>query len=222
MARERVPEQEAIVDSDQIEDYIRLSERLMGYVYQEVVDRATKLMPIAGRVLDVGTGFGMLAMTLARKNPEVEIIGLDVSEQMTEAGRVLVERRGLTKRVSFEKADAKEMPFPEGFFDAVISYGSLHHWVGPERVFDEINRVRKPTGMIYVADLRRDQPRILLWLLYLFVEVRAGRRMAGEMIASVNAAYTPPEIEEIMGTTTITEWQPRHTFYGINIFSGQK
>jgi len=222
MARERIPEQEAIVDPDQINNYVRLSETVMGNVYRDVVNRATKLTPIAGRVLDVGTGFGMLAMTLARKNPEVEIIGLDVSKQMTEAGKALVERRGLSKRVSFEKADAKEMPFPEGFFDAVISYGSLHHWVGPERVFDEINRVRKPTGMIYVADLRRDQPRIPLWLLYLFVRVRAGRRMAGEMVASVNAAYTPPEIEEIMGRTTITEWQPRHTFYGINIFSGQK
>jgi len=222
MIQGRIPEQEAIIDRDQIEDYICLSERLMGYVYQEVVDRATELTPIAGRVLDVGTGFGMLAMTLARKNPEVEIIGLDVSKQMTEAGKALVERRGLSKRVSFEKADAKEMPFPEGFFDAVISYGSLHHWVEPERVFDEINRVRKSTGMIYVADLRRDQPRIPLWLLYLFVRVRAGRRMAGGMVASVNAAYTPSEIEEIMGRTTITEWQPRHTFYGINIFSGQK
>ncbi len=222
MARERIPEQEAIVDPDQINNYVRLSETVMGNVYRDVVNRATKLAPIAGRVLDVGTGFGMLAMTLARKNPEVEIIGLDVSKQMTEAGKALVERRGLSKRVSFEKADAKEMPFPEGFFDAVISYGSLHHWVGPERVFDEINRVRKSTGMIYIADLRRDQPRIPLWLLYLFVRVRAGRRMAGEMVASVNAAYTPPEIEEIMGRTTITEWQPRHTFYGINIFSGQK
>jgi ubiquinone/menaquinone biosynthesis C-methylase UbiE len=121
VARKRIPEQEAIVDPDQIEDYIRLSERLMGYVYQEVVDRATKLAPIAGRVLDVGTGFGMLATTLAQKNPEVEIIGLDVSEQIIEAGRTLVEGRGLAKRVSFEKADAKEMPFPEGFFDAVIS-----------------------------------------------------------------------------------------------------
>jgi len=222
MARKRVPEQEAIVDSNQIEDYIGLSERLMGYVYREVVVRATKLAPLAGRVLDVGTGFGMLALTLARRNPDVEIVGLDVSEQMIELGRALVERRGLSKRISFEKADAKKMPFPDGFFDAVISYGSLHHWVEPERVFDEINRVRKSTGMIYVADLRRDQPRIPLWLLYLFVRVRAGRRMAREMVGSVNAAYTPSEIEEMLERTTITEWQPKHTFYGINIFSGQE
>lgn len=222
MTQERIPEQEAVVDPDQIENYIRLSEKLMGYVYQEVVDRATKLTPIAGRVLDVGTGFGMLAMTLARKNPDVEIIGLDISEQMTEAGRALVEKRGLSKRISFETADAKEMPFPDDYFDAVISYGSLHHWVGPERVFDEINRVRKSTGIIYVADLRRDQPRLPMWLLYLVLRVRAGRRQASEMVTSVNAAYTPAEVEAMLARTTITNWQPKHTFYGLNIFSEQK
>lgn len=108
MIQGRIPEQEAIIDRDQIEDYICLSERLMGYVYQEVVDRATKLAPLGGRILEVGTGFGMLAMTLARRNTDVETIGLDVSEQIIEAGRALVERRGLSKRVSFEKADAKE------------------------------------------------------------------------------------------------------------------
>ncbi|MBN1992110.1 MAG: class I SAM-dependent methyltransferase [Anaerolineae bacterium] len=222
MTQERIPEPEAVVDPDQIENYIRLSEKLMGYVYQEVVDRATKLAPIAGRVLDVGTGFGMLAMTLAKKKPDVEIIGLDISEQMTEAGQALVEKRGLAKWISFETADAKEMPFPDDYFDAVISYGSLHHWVGPEQVFDEINRVRKPTGIIYVADLRRDQPRLPMWLLYLGLRVRAGRRQAREMVTSVNAAYTPAEIEAMLARTTITKWQPKHTFYGLNIFSAQK
>jgi ubiquinone/menaquinone biosynthesis C-methylase UbiE len=222
MPRERIPEQEAIVDSNQIEEYIHLSEKLMGYVYQEVANRAAKLMPTAKRVLDVGTGFGMLAMTFACQNPDVEVVGLDVSEKMVEKGRALVETRGLANRISFETADAKDMPFPRSAFDAVISYGSLHHWIEPERVFDEINRVRKPTGMIYIADLRRDQPRIPLWLLYLFVRVRAGHQMGKEMLASVNAAYTPQEIAEIMRMTTITRWQPKHTFYGINIFSGQK
>lgn len=222
MTRKRIPEQEAIVDADQIEEYIRLSEKLMQYVYQEVVDRATKLAPIAGRVLDVGTGFGMLAMTLARKNSDVEIVGLDVSEKMIEAGKALVKKRGLSNRISFENADAKKMPFPDGFFDAVISYGSLHHWMGPEQVFDEINRVRKSTGTVYIADLRRDQPRIPLWLLYFFLRLRAGPRQAREMISSVNAAYTPSEIEDMLARTSINKWKPQHTFYGLNIFSKEK
>lgn len=222
MVQERIPEGEAIVDFDQIEEYIQLSEKLMGYVYRDVVDQAAKLASLQGRVLDVGTGFGMLAMTLAQKNQTVDVIGLDISPVMIEAGKRVVSRKGLASRVSFETADARSMPFPDDYFDGVISYGSLHHWSEPEAIFNEINRVRKPGGMIYVADLRRDQPRIPLWLLYAMVRLRAGKRMADEMVNSVNSAYTPSEIGTILGKTTITHWQPRHTFYGINVFSPAK
>jgi ubiquinone/menaquinone biosynthesis C-methylase UbiE len=222
MVRERTPEGEAIVDSDQIEEYIQLSEKLMGYVYRDVVDQATKLASLHGRVLDIGTGFGMLAITLAQRNPTVEVIGLDISSAMIKAGKRVVGRKGLAPRVSFETADARAMPFPNDYFDRVISYGSLHHWSEPEVVFNEINRVRRPGGMIYVADLRRDQPRIPLWFLYAMVRLRAGKRMADEMVNSVNSAYTPSEIGVMLGKTTITHWQPKHTFYGINIFSSEK
>jgi len=133
-----------------------------------------------------------------------------------------LDRKGLAPRVSFETADAQAMPFPNDYFDGVISYGSLHHWSAPEAVFNEINRVRKPSGMIYVADLKRDQPRIPLWFLYTTVRLRAGKRMADEMVNSVNSAYTPSEIEIILERTTITHWQPKHTFYGINIYSSEK
>lgn len=222
MTRDRVPEQEAIVDRRQIEKYIRLSEGSMTNVYRDVVRTATKLTPVTGCVLDVGTGFGMLAITLARMNADVKVTGLDLSQEMIDAGRSLIERRGLSKRIFFTRADAKEMPFPDDSFDAVISYGSLHHWLEPEQVFNEINRVRKPTGMVYVADLRRDQPRLPLWLLYLFVRARGGRQQASEMMSSVGAAYIPSEIAAMLERTTITTWQPKHTFYGINIFSERK
>ena len=222
MVQERIPEREAILDSEQIEEYIQLSEKLMEYVYQDVVNQAMRLVSLHGRVLDVGTGFGMLAITLAQGKPDVQVIGLDISATMIEAGKRVVSKKGLVPRVSFEVADARAMPFPDNCFDGVISYGSLHHWLGPELVFNEINRVRRPEGMIYVADLRRDQPRVPLWFLYEMVRLRAGKRMADEMVSSVNAAYTPSEIGPILGKTTITHWQPKHSFYGINIFSSQK
>jgi ubiquinone/menaquinone biosynthesis C-methylase UbiE len=166
MSRKRVPEVGAIVDPDRIGEYVFLSERLMGYVYRDVVEQAAKLAPWQGKVLDVGTGFGMLAMTLAQRNPAVEVVGLDVSPVMTETGKRVVAKKGLGPRVSFETADARAMPFPDDCFDGVISHGSLHHWWEAELVFTEMNRVRKPGGVIYVADLRRDQARIPLWFLY--------------------------------------------------------
>jgi ubiquinone/menaquinone biosynthesis C-methylase UbiE len=222
MIKERIPEREAIIDINQIEDYIRLSEKLMGYVYKDVIDKAMKLTSITGKVLDVGTGFGMLAITLAQRNPNVEVIGLDISNKMAEAGKTVVERKELSQRVSFVIADAKKMPFDDNYFDAIISYGSLHHWLEPERVFNEINRVRKPDGIIYIADLKRDQPRLPLWFLYMVVRLRANKRMADEMVNSVNSSYTPTEIKQILDKTTISNWQPCHHFYGINIFSPRK
>ncbi|MCX5998216.1 MAG: class I SAM-dependent methyltransferase, partial [Chloroflexi bacterium] len=154
--------------------------------------------------------------------PTTEVTGLDISPVMIEAGKRVVGRRRLVSRVSFEVGDARAMPFPDGYFDGIISYGSLHHWSAPELVFNEIYRVRKSGGTVYVADLRRDQPRAPLWFLYAMVRVRAGKRMADEMIRSVNSAYTPSEIGAILNKTTMTHWQPKHTFYGVNVFSSQK
>jgi ubiquinone/menaquinone biosynthesis C-methylase UbiE len=222
MVQERIPEEVAIIDPSQIDEYIQLSEKLMGYVYKDVVVHATKLAPLQGRILDVGTGFGMLAITLAQMDPIVDVIGLDISPTMIEAGNRIVARKGLASRVSFKMGNAQAIPFPDDYFDGVISYGSLHHWLEPETVFNEINRIRKPGGMIYVADLKRDQPRIPLWILYAMVRFRAGKRMAEEMINSVNSAYTPSEMGTILSMTTIKNWQPMHNFYGINIFSAGK
>lgn len=222
MVRERIPEQEAMVDDEIIERYVRWSQSLLRYSYRDVVGRATNLAPIRGRVLDVGTGFGMLAITLAERNPEVEIVGLDISEQMLDAGRRLVDERGLASRISFERADARKMPFADDRFDAVISYGSLHHWSEPEPIFDEIDRVRRRDGIIYVADVRRDTPRPAVWILYAMILIHGGGRLAGEMSSSVDAGYTPGEIERLMDGTTIAHWRPEHTFYGINIFSDRK
>lgn len=220
MVRERIPEEEAMVDDAVIDQYVRWSQGPMRYTYREVVARATSR--IRGRVLDVGTGFGMLAIVLAERNPDVEIVGLDVSGRMIGAGKRLVEQRGLASRISFELADARRMPFPDDHFDAVVSYGSLHHWSEPVPVLDEIDRVRKRDGVVYVADIRRDIPRPCIWIYHAVMLIGIGSRLAGEMSRSVDASYVPAEIEDIMSRTTITHWRPEHNFYGIKIFSGRK
>jgi hypothetical protein len=51
-------------------------------------------------------------------------------------------------------------------------------------------------------------------------EVVSGSADGGRDVASVNAAYTPPEIEESMGMTTMTEWQPRRISVASTPFPG--
>lgn len=175
-----------------------------------------------GKVLDVGTGFAMLATTLARMNQDVDVVGLDISRKMIEAGRKEVHRKGLAGRIAFVEADARVMPFPDDCFDAVISFSSLHHWPDPVSILNEIDRVRKPGGMVFITDIRRDAPRPFVWLLCTAIRLRVGRRLAEELAASVHAAYLPSEIEAVLEKTTIRDWQPKHTLIDLNIFSPGK
>src|SRR5690349_15965724 len=64
------------------------------------------------QVLDLATGSGDLALTIARKLPEAEVTGADFSPKMLEIAR----RKGLTKTVV---ADALQLPFAAESFDVV-------------------------------------------------------------------------------------------------------
>ncbi len=57
------------------------------------------------RIVDVGTGSGVIALTLAAKFPETEVYALDISEDALALGRSNAERLGLTERVHFFKSN---------------------------------------------------------------------------------------------------------------------
>jgi release factor glutamine methyltransferase len=57
------------------------------------------------RIVDIGTGSGVIALTLAAKFPETKVYALDVSEDALALARSNAERLGLTARVHFFKSD---------------------------------------------------------------------------------------------------------------------
>ncbi len=57
------------------------------------------------RIVDIGTGSGVIALTLAAKFPETKVYALDVSEDALALARSNAERLGLTERVHFFKSD---------------------------------------------------------------------------------------------------------------------
>jgi release factor glutamine methyltransferase len=59
----------------------------------------------AERILDVGTGSGVIALSLAKKFPDAEIGAVDISEDALALARENAERLGLTARVQFAKSD---------------------------------------------------------------------------------------------------------------------
>jgi SAM-dependent methyltransferase len=65
----------------------------------------SRLLPEGGRLLDLGSGSGRLLAHLASGRPDVEILGLELSQPMVDMGNRIFERAGLFPRVRLELGD---------------------------------------------------------------------------------------------------------------------
>jgi len=78
-------------------------------------------------ILDVGTGSGIIALSLAKQFPEAEILAVDVSEEALSLARENAARLGLSERVQFQKGDLLENLTER--FDLIVAnlpYVSMH------------------------------------------------------------------------------------------------
>lgn len=109
------------------------------------------------RVLDMGSGAGHTALALAAKGA-AEVIGLDVTPEMTAVASGLAAQRGLTN-VRFETGTVMALPYEDASFDLVTSRYSAHHYADPAAAFREAKRVLKPGGRVLMIDtIAPEQP----------------------------------------------------------------
>ena len=117
------------------------AQRAMSEDYLARIDLAPD-----SRVLDIGCGTGAITRLVAALEPVGEAVGVDPSP-------VFVARaRELGAGEEFIVADARELPFGEGEFHAVVCHTSLCHIPGPERVLAEAARVCVPGGSLALFD----------------------------------------------------------------------
>lgn len=106
---------------------------------------------LGGEILEVGSGSGAMAAEVLRAHPEANVTATDVDARMVAEARRALAPFG--DRASVLQADAAALPFPDGRFDAVISFLMLHH-VGPwEDALAELVRVLRPGGRLLAYDL---------------------------------------------------------------------
>ena len=110
---------------------------------------AARLVRFAGitpdmRVLDVGCGTGVVAITAARLGARVEAI--DLTPQLLERAR---ENARIAKvDIEFREADAEQLPFRDGEFDIVVSQFAHMFAPRPEVAISQMLRVLRPGGTI--------------------------------------------------------------------------
>jgi ubiquinone/menaquinone biosynthesis C-methylase UbiE len=104
---------------------------------------ALEHVPAPRRALDVGTGTGVGAFALARRFPDAEVVGTDLSGEMVEQARSKTPPE-LADRVHFEVADASALPHECGTFDVVTLLNMIPF-------YDELARVTAAGGSVVIA-----------------------------------------------------------------------
>ena len=106
-----------------------------------------------GRVLDVATGTGDVALEIAAQTPaSVSIVGIDFTPEMIELGQVKVKESRHCDRITLQVAPCEEIPYDDGSFDAAtISFG-IRNVVDRVKGLSEMHRGLSNGGKIVILE----------------------------------------------------------------------
>lgn len=183
---------------------------LMNFLMTGGQDRAWRKFVISktklqqgDAVLDIASGTGDIAFEALRSIPQVDAVGADFSLPMMQVGQ----RRPMGGRVQWTGADAMNMPFDDGTFNAVTAGYLLRNVPDIPRTLAEIHRVLKPGGRFVVLDSAPPPPGLMRPLIEVhlrYVIPAAGKLISGQGDAyeylpeSTQAFKTPDELALLM------------------------
>jgi ubiquinone/menaquinone biosynthesis C-methylase UbiE len=127
--------------------------RLTRKLYRRVIGDIAPVLS-EGKVLDAGTGPGTLAREIALRQPQLQVYGIDLSEDMIRLAREHAKREQLEERVHFAIGDVAHLPYPDHYFDLIVSTISMHHWYELEQPLRDLYRVLRPGGRLWIYDFR--------------------------------------------------------------------
>ncbi|MDL2217940.1 class I SAM-dependent methyltransferase [Christensenellaceae bacterium OttesenSCG-928-M15] len=169
-----------------------------------------------GDLLEIGPGPGYVGLEIAKKLQPKSLTGLEISPAMLRFSEHNAHAYGIDAR--YVLGNAIEMPFENESFDGVFSNGSLHEWENPIKIFDEIYRVLRKGGRYCITDLRRDVHPLKKGMVYYSTKPK---EMRPGLITSLCAAYTLPEITELLRLSKLHGTKVENDFFGLCIH-GQK
>jgi SAM-dependent methyltransferase len=123
------------------------------------------------KILDVGTGWGAMAILLAlngydvltgqpEKDPEWEEHkhhgGEDHHDFPDFNWRANAHSVGVEERIKFQNLDAHNLDFPDGSFDGVFMYDALQHMKNKSKALNECIRVSNSQGAVYVIEWNKE------------------------------------------------------------------
>jgi len=158
----------------------------------------------SGHALEIGPGPGYLGLEWLTKTEGTRLTGIDISPDMIARATGNAQAEGFSARVKYVLSDARHLPFEDGTFDGVFSNGSLHEWEKPTQVMNEMFRVLKPGGKLFLSDMRRDLSLPVKWFLWLVTKPKV---MRSGLRTSIGSSYTPAELRDLLADAGLGEWE---------------
>jgi ubiquinone/menaquinone biosynthesis C-methylase UbiE len=143
------------------------------------------LSPVAGeRLLEVGPGTGYYSLPVAeRLRPAGRLDVVDVQQEMLDHTLRRASAAGL-EHIAPARADARELPYPDGVFDAAFLVTVLGEIPDQDAALRELRRVVKPGGRVVVGELFGDPHMVTFRALRARAEgagLRVERRLGGAL-----------------------------------------
>ena len=143
--------------------YFKSSDDSLKEAQLQKIDHILKKLNLAPgeRLLDIGCGWGELAMRAAEKY-DVEVLGITLSPEQVAGAEEEIARRALEKQVEVRKQDYRELVHEDQEFDKIVSVGMFEH-VGKAHIpdyFQAVNDMLKEGGLslLHTITHQREDP----------------------------------------------------------------
>lgn len=197
---------------------------------RRVVGEVRRAKP--GRILDVATGTGDLAIAMARRIRDVQVLGVDLSEQMLAVARRKIEARGLDGRIVLDRGDAERLAVADASVDvATVAFG-VRNFGDLGAGLRELARTITPGGKVVILEFSRPRNRVFR-ALYEFYSYKILPRIGGlvsrdkrayeYLPASVGEFPAPEEFMAMMARAGFRNCRARSQSFGIaQIYIGER
>ncbi|MCA9965770.1 MAG: ubiquinone/menaquinone biosynthesis methyltransferase [Anaerolineales bacterium] len=185
-------------------------------------------LPVNGRLLDIATGTGDIALEGQKQVPGLQAVGGDFTIEMMQAGKQIPARQ----RIQWVGSDTLALPFPSNYFDAVTSGFLMRNVIDVRGAFREQLRVTKPGGRVVVLESSPPKQNVLRPFIQFhltYVIPTLGKLIAGESDAytylpdSTKQFQTPESLATIMWEEGYTNVYYKLFMFGtVAVHVGQK
>lgn len=156
-------------------------------------------------IVDIATGTGDIAISMAKNIPNTQIIGIDLSKEMLRVAQLKIERLCIKSNIRLLCEDAENLSLPSNSFDAVtISFG-IKNFENIDKGLSECCRILREGGSLFVMGFSTPKHKVFN-VLYRFYSKNI-LPVIGRVISKDNKAYTylPESIVEFYQKDEFTE-----------------